>query len=234
MPSIFRPVPGLLFLAAACGSYASLEPGERRELPPRPVAEARPYRIQSGDGLQIEFAYHPTRKVGVVVRPDGVISIPFAEEVHVAGLTVPEADELLTRGAAKVLRDPDLTILVATMAQSQVFVSGEVGRPGAIPLVPGMTAFQALTAAGGIAPTGAADSVILVRAEGPGQRSVRRISLADESMLTEDVVLGQFDIVYVPRTGVADVAAFVNSHINAIIPHAVNFTAFYDLQNAFR
>ncbi len=220
---------------AACSSYAGLEPGETRSVEvEHAVVEPLAYRIQPGDGLIIEFAHHPTRRAEVTVRPDGVVSIPFAEEVRVAGRTIPEADAMLTERCGARLRDPELTILVATIAQSQVFVGGEVARQGAVPLVPGMTAFQALTAAGGIAPTGAADSVILVRADGPGKRIVRRVSLEDGAMLQNDVVLGPFDIVYVPRTAVADVGAFVNANVNAIIPRALSFTAFYNIQDAFQ
>lgn len=195
--------------------------------------EPRPYRIQSGDGLSIEFAHHPLRHIDVVVRPDGVISIPLAEEIHAAGHTVPEVDEMLTQSVAKTLREPELTVIVATVAKAQVFIGGEVVRGGAVPLVPGMTAFQALMAAGGIAPSGADDSVIVVRAEGSGKRSVHRLALHGADMLANDIELGLFDIVFVPRTSVADLGLFVNSHINAIVPRAVNFTAFYDLQGAF-
>jgi protein involved in polysaccharide export with SLBB domain len=221
----------LVLFASACGTYAGLSEGESRSYETRVVEEAPLYRIQPGDGLTILFAHHATRKTDVVVRPDGKLSIPFAEEVHVAGLTVAEADDALTTRVATQLRDPELTIVVATIARSQVFVGGEVARPGAVPLVPGMTAFQALTMAGGIAATGAGDSVILVRADGPGKRLVRRLSMHGADMLTNDVALGAFDILFVPKTSVADVGAFVNSHVNAIIPRAVSFTAFYDLAN---
>ncbi len=221
-------------ILASCGSYADLQPGETRVVETETNLEAPVYRIQPGDGLVVEFAHHPTRRAEVVVRPDGVLSIPFAEEVRVAGRTIPQADAALTELVGKRLRDPELTILVATIAQSQVFIGGEVARQGAVPLVPGMTAFQALTAAGGIAPSGAADSVILVRADGPGKRIVRRLSLEAGDMLTNDIVLGPFDIVYVPRTAVADVGAFVNANVNAIIPRALSFTAFYNIQDAFQ
>lgn len=235
--STLRSLPLALFLASistSCGSYAGLAVGETRVVETQPELERPVYRIQPGDGLVVEFAHHPTRRAEVVVRPDGVLSIPFAEEVSVAGRTIPEVDSMLTELVGKRLRDPELTVLVATVAQSQVFVGGEVQRQGAVPLVPGMTAFQALTAAGGIAATGAADSVILVRADGPGKRIVRRLSLEDGDMLVNDVTLGPFDIVYVPRTGVADVGAFVNANVNAIIPRALSFTAFYNIQDAFQ
>ncbi len=232
-----RLLPCLVVLAlpfAACSSYAGLAVGETRTIETEIEDATADYRIQPGDGLVIEFAHHPTRRAELVVRPDGVISIPFAEEVHVAGCTVPEADAMLTASVEKHLRDPALTILVAAVAKSQVFVGGEVLRAGAVPLIPGMTAFQALTSVGGIAPSGQADSIILVRAAGPGKRIVRRLSLAGGDMLQNDVILGPFDILFVPRTSVADIGLFVNSNINAIVPRAINFTAFYDLQNTFR
>lgn len=220
----------LPLLLAACGSYAGLAPGETRAVDVAAPEPPPPYRVQPGDTLAIAFAHHATRTSTVTVRLDGKLSIPFAEEVHVAGLTVPEADDEITKRVASQLRDPDLTITVVSMAQSQVFVGGEVARPMAVPLVPGMTAFQALTASGGITPNGAKDSVILVRANGPGKRIVRRLSVDGADMLSQDVALGPFDILFVPTTSVADVGTFVNSYVNAIIPHAVNFSAFYNLR----
>lgn len=223
-----------LIALAACHTFDRIPEGEETPFDTR-AAEAPPeetpeYRIQPGDGLAIKFAHHPLRNLDVVVRPDGRISIPFAEEVRVAGRTVPEVDEQLTEGVSRRLRDGDLTVVVVTVARSQVFVGGEVLRPGAIPLVPGLTAVQALLAAGGVAPTGDDSSVIVVRAAGPGKRIVRRLALQDRGLVTHDVVLGPFDIVFVPRTAVADVGNFVNSHINAIVPRAVSFSAFYNLE----
>jgi len=219
----------LAVLLPACNSIKSLPEGEARSFETRAVEEPVEYRIQPGDGLTIKFAYHQTRDLQVGVRPDGRISIPFAEEVHVAGLTVAEADDRLTAGVAQVLRDPELTIVVTKVARSQVYVGGEVLRPGAVPLVPGLTATQALFAAGGAAPTGDTRSVILIRAAGPGKREVRRLSLEGTDMVACDRVLAPFDIVFVPRTFIADVGVFVNSYINAIIPRSVSFTAFYNL-----
>ncbi len=219
-------------LVAACTTFHELPEGEPVAFDTRVAEEpdSPEYRIQPGDGLSIKLVHHPLRSMDLVVRPDGRVSIPFAEEVRVSGHTVAEADALLTEGVARSLRDPELTVVVMTVARSQVFVGGEVVRPGAIPLVPGLTAFQALLAAGGVAPTGDETSVILVRAAGPGKRIVRRLSFADRGIITNDAVVGPFDIVFVPRTFVADVGNFVNSHINAIVPRAVNFSAFYNLE----
>ncbi len=217
-------------LLCGCNSFEKIPEGEAQSFETR-AAESQPteYRIQPGDGLAIKYAYQPTRNLDVIVRLDGRISIPFAEEVHVAGRTIEEADALLTERVGKVLRDPDLTVVLTTMAKSQVFIGGEVTRPGAVPLAPGMTAYQALLAAGGVAPTGDEKSVIVIRAAGPGRRTVWRLDLEGQGLVTHDVVLGPYDIVFVPRTFVADVGAFVNSHINAIIPRAANFSAFYNL-----
>lgn len=231
---LFFPTALLAAVLAACSSYMNYEEGASVAVETRVVEEAPPpYRIQPGDGLTILFAHHATRKSDVVVRMDGKVSMPFAEEVHVAGLTVAEVDAALTRRVGAHLRDPELTVVVATTARSLVFVGGEVARAGQVPLVPGMTAFQALTAVGGMAPSGARDSVMLVRADGPGKRIVRRLSLDETNMFTHDYVLAPFDILFVPTTSVADVGLFVSSHVNAIIPRAASFSGFYNISNVF-
>src|SRR5262245_22064563 len=44
--------------------------------------EEGPYLIAAGDGLSIQFLYHPERNAAVQVRTDGKFSMPFAEEVQ--------------------------------------------------------------------------------------------------------------------------------------------------------
>lgn len=47
-----------------------------------------------------------------------------------------------------------------------IYVRGDVGRPGAVPYRDGLSALQAIRAAGGFLVTAWLDSVILVRAQG--------------------------------------------------------------------
>ena len=49
----------------------------------------------------------------------------------------------------KFINNPQVTVSVAEINSRRVYVTGEVTRPGAYPLLPNMTALQALTSAGG-------------------------------------------------------------------------------------
>lgn len=71
--------------------------------------------------------------------------------------------EGLVRGDADrnpVLR-PDDTLFVPDA--DQFFVTGQVNRPGALPVLPGMTMRQALALAGGVTATGSSNKVGLIR-----------------------------------------------------------------------
>jgi polysaccharide export outer membrane protein len=49
----------------------------------------------------------------------------------------------------KFINDPQVSVSVSTINSRRVYVTGEVTRPGAFPLLPGMTVLQALTSGGG-------------------------------------------------------------------------------------
>ena len=193
--------------------------------------ELEPYRIAPGDGLAVQFAFHPQRNTELTVRPDGKISLPFAKEVHAAGKTVAELDAELTASIANKLKDPELAILVKTFATQRVYVGGEVGQPGVVDLHPGLTALQALTTKGGLTNSAATDSLLLIRAAGPGKRIVKRLDLSKENVAKNDIPLRPFDILYAPKSSIAQAGVWVDQNINAVIPRIFSFGAFYDLNN---
>ena len=47
------------------------------------------------------------------------------------------------------MTDPQVTVIVTTINSQRVFILGEVNRAGVYPLLPNMTARQALSSAGG-------------------------------------------------------------------------------------
>lgn len=94
-----RPAPAALLLTlpqvllAACSAPSPGGPSARgvpaREAPLE-APEPQPYRIGPGDDLEIHFAHDPDLTLTMPVRPDGLISLPFAQGVTAAGKT-PEA-----------------------------------------------------------------------------------------------------------------------------------------------
>ncbi len=178
------------------------------------------YRIQSGDQMDIKFFFNPELNETVLVRPDGKISLQLIDDVQAAGLTAAQLDEELTRLYAQELRKPAVTVIVRTFTGRQVYVGGEVGNPGLINLGLGMTALQAVINAGGFKDTARPGAVIVIR-KGPDNRPIPvRVDL-DQAIEAEtaegDFPLQPHDVVYVPKTWIAQANLFVKQYIADLI-----------------
>ena len=211
-----------LALFGACASvHPELEYGEIRSVELK-EAHVGGYRLAAGDDIEVIFAYHPERSIKLTVRPDGMISMPFAEEVAAAGKTVAELDHDLTERVELHLRDAELSVVVRGYAKQKIYVGGEVKGPRELTLTPGLTVYQAVAAAGWFTNSAARESVVLVRHVAPGERQAMKIDCSEDAMVVADVELQPFDIVYVPNTPVNRVAVWVDEHINKVLPRSIN------------
>ena len=97
-----------------------------------------PYCLQAGDVLQITVAGHADltfdSRNPIEVRPDGRFSYPYAGEVIAEGQTVREITAALTEALGNQLRHPDVTVNVIRYRHHQIYVLGEVEKPGAYDL----------------------------------------------------------------------------------------------------
>ncbi|MCX6623466.1 MAG: SLBB domain-containing protein [Acidobacteria bacterium] len=114
------------------------------------------------------------------------------------------------------LRPGDVVYVPKTFIQ--VYVGGEVGRPGLVPLAGEMTLTAAIVHAGGLTRSAHSKSVILVRKGSSGAPVVR--TLASDAIFDgkPDTVLQPYDIVYVPRSKISKVNQFVDQYIRQMIP----------------
>src|SRR5215831_15227316 len=107
------------------------------------------YKIGPQDVLRVDVWKETEISRSVPVRPDGKISLPLLNDVQAAGLTAMELANNITEGLKKFINNPQVTVTVAEINSRRVYVTGEVTRPGAYPLLPNMTALQAVTSASG-------------------------------------------------------------------------------------
>ncbi len=179
------------------------------------------YRIQRGDEMDIKFFFNPEIDQTVIVRPDGQISLPLVDEVRAAELTPSELDSLLTQVYARELRKPMITVIVKTFTGQRVYVGGEVGKPGVVELTAGMTALQAVFAAEGFLDTAKPEAVIVIRNGGAADAPIPiRVDLEesiDGETTVGDIPLQAFDVVYVPKSWIANANLFVDQYINNLI-----------------
>ena len=225
-----RAISGLCLLLAACGSAARNVPVANPADPK--VSAAVPgdeYRIQPGDLLDIKFFYSPELNEQLPVRPDGRIALQLAQEVQAAGLTPAQLTTILMEKYATELKKPDVVVIVRSFGNQRVYVDGEVAKPGLIPLTGPTTVLQAITQAGGLVYTGNAADVLLIR-RGPKNEPVAMLvnmeKVYNGSDLGQDLYLRPFDIVYVPKTAIANANLWIEQYLTRMVPR-IGFTFTY-------
>ena len=184
-------------------------------------AQSAPYRLQVGDSIDITFFKTPELNTSTKVRPDGKISLQLIDEVHAAGLPPTELKRELLRRYETELRDPQISVNVRDFGGQRVYVGGEVERPGMLTLDGGVTALQAIQQAGGFLDTAALKSIVLIRRNASGIPSgieVDLSSVVDGSDPGNDPLLQSFDVVFVPKTRIANLNVFVDQYLRRMIP----------------
>jgi polysaccharide export outer membrane protein len=123
------------------------------------------YKIGAQDVLRIDVWKEPDISRVLPVRPDGRISLPLLNDVQAAGLTPAQLAGVLTDGLKKYITNPQVTVSVTEINSRRVYVTGEVTKPGAFPLLPGMTVLQALTSSGGFTQFAKVKGIYVLRTE---------------------------------------------------------------------
>jgi polysaccharide export outer membrane protein len=106
--------------------------------------------VARGDVLRVEVLNAPELSREAAVDVDGRITLPLLGSIEVADREIDVIRKELIAAFKErgLLTRPD--VLVEVASYRSVYVGGSVGRPGAIDFVPGLTARQALIAAGGL------------------------------------------------------------------------------------
>jgi polysaccharide export outer membrane protein len=186
------------------------------------------YRLQPGDELDIRFYYNPELSTSVLIRPDGRISLPLANEIQAAGLTPAALQQRLRTAYEPELRRPELTVIVRSFNSQKVFVGGEVASPGVVQALGPLTVLQSVTQAGGFKETARLNEVLVIRrdptAQDPIVIPVDISAVVDGSQTNQDIALMPFDVVYVPKSPIANVNKFVDQYIRQNIPFGFGLT----------
>ncbi len=181
--------------------------------------------LSAGDVVEISFYYTPELNVVQTIRPDGKIALKLIGEVSAKGRTPGELRAELLESYAKILKQPDITVITRSFYERRVYVGGFVMAPGVFDMPGPMTLLEAIIQAGGMNPTQAeVRNVVVIRHEGD-RRYGYAVDLehALQGSESQPFYLRPKDIVYVPQTKIAKVDQWVDQHINQLVPQ-VGFT----------
>ena len=158
------------------------------------------YVIGPDDVLGIVFWRDADMSGDVTVRPDGNITLPLVRDIKAAGLRPDELREAITQAAAKFVADPNVSVVVRQINSRNVFITGEVARPGGYPVSGQMTVLQLVAIAGGLSEYADGGQISVLRTEN-GKAIRLRFNygeVARGKKLEQNVILRPGDQVVVP------------------------------------
>ena len=129
------------------------------------------YIIGPQDVLGIEFWRDPDMTGDVTVRPDGRITLPLIGDLTAAGMSPDALKAMILKAAAKVLKDPNVTVVIRQINSRKVFITGQVTTPGAHVLAGPLTVMQLISMAGGLTEYAKKKDITIMRTEN-GQQKV--------------------------------------------------------------
>lgn len=221
-------VPSGAAALVACSTVPTLPPAPVEPAPVSHISRAGPYQIQVGDVLDIRLMLNPELNEEVVVRPDGHISTTVMPDAVAEGRTVPELTGTLRAGYSHDLRNPRISVLVKSFSPTRVYVGGEVANPGEfITVGPTLTLSQAMARAGGSKLSSDDDSIFIIRRgvdDKPEYLSVRYGSVMHAKDPNADVRLAPYDVVFVPKSGIAEVYKWYNEYIGQFANPSFGFS----------
>jgi polysaccharide export outer membrane protein len=214
-----------------------------KDLPPIPLVSspesATPaplpsYRAQVGDLLDVRLFLNPELNEEVAVRPDGMISTTLAEDIPAVNRTPAEISADLRERYKATLKDPRISVIVHSFAPNRIYVAGEVTNPGEfITVGPNLTISQAISRAGGVKLSAQRDRIFVIR-RGPEDKpvafAVDYMNIIRGVAPQEDARLAQYDVVYVPRTGIYEAWTFWNQFVQQFMPVSWGFS--YNINSA--
>jgi polysaccharide export outer membrane protein len=176
------------------------------------------YRLYPGDELDVVVPSAPELNKTVTVQPDGRIMLPLVAPQMAAGRSAGELQQALSAAYSSQLLRPDVTVVVRAQP-IKVFVGGEVSKAGVYDMPGDMDALRAIVEAGGFQDTAKRSQVVIIRRSRDGRPMMRTVNLDKpfrDAGHADLVPLRRFDIVYVPKTGLAEIGVFMTQMRNAL------------------
>jgi polysaccharide export outer membrane protein len=158
------------------------------------------YKIGAQDVVRIDVWKEDQLTRTVPVRPDGKITLPLLNDVQAVGLTSMQLAAVITDGLRKYITNPQVSVTVAEINSRRIYVTGEVTRPGAFPLLANMTALQALSSSGGFTQFARSKKIYVLRTEAGKQIKIpfNYNEVVGGKKPEQNIVLQPGDVIVVP------------------------------------
>lgn len=124
----------------------------------------------------------------VVVRPDGMISLPLIGDVQASGLTASGVSEKISKRLSEYKENPAVSVSVKEINSYFIYVVGEVTRPGKYSLKSYASVLQAVSLAGGFTQFASKNKMAVMRSIRNGAVDERQVRIP---VRYDDLVMGK-------------------------------------------
>ncbi|MHA6289513.1 polysaccharide biosynthesis/export family protein [Maricaulis sp. CAU 1757] len=180
------------------------------------------YRFYPGDSIDVTVHSAPELSRTVTIGPDGRVALPLLPNLMVAAKTDVEiANQVADAYARNVLVSPIVEVRRGELATQNILVGGQVNTPGLVEITGPVGTLEAVMLAGGFRDTAARGEVVVLRRQPGGDLMMRTVNLRDAlagRAGSDTIQIRRHDIVFVPRSTVAEINVFVEQYVTGIIP----------------
>ncbi|SRR5258706_447278 len=160
----------LLLLAGLAGVAAA---GDTSKLPASMVTGGPDYRLGPEDVIDVFVWKEPDLSTSVVIRPDGKISLPLANELEASGKTANELQQEITERLRRYVTQPIVNVMVKQINSLKISVLGEVRKPDVYRIKNRVTVLDAIAMAGGFTDLARPNRVIVLRITPSGTQRIK-------------------------------------------------------------
>lgn len=213
---------GLIVLLLSFGcAHREVKQQSQVEPPSEPAkVEMTEFGLGIGDEVEVTVYQHPDLSRKIRIPASGIIFFPLVGEVNARGMGITELRRQLTAGLKDAIVSPQVSVEVTTLRSQKVYVLGEVNAPAAFSLESPILAMEAVSRAGGFTQNASQASVMLIRGggENPKLKQLDLEAFLKKGIGSENMSLQPGDILYVPKTFVADMDRFFQHVLTALYP----------------
>lgn len=157
------------------------------------------YVIGTSDTLTVSVWKEPALTGNLLVRPDGVVSMPLLGDVQASGLTSLQLSSLIQERLKKFIQDPSVSVVLTQIHSKVIYLLGEVAKKGPVEMTPGMTLLEAISSAGGLTDYANTKKIYILRKQSDAtQKIVTHYKEALKGNYAFNVPLKPGDTIVVP------------------------------------
>ena len=162
------------------------------------------YLIGPLDQLEIFVWRNPELSANVTVRPDGKISSPLVNDLHVAGLRAVDVSAMIEDVLSKYIRTPKVSVIVSqfhSTSDQQIKVIGNATNPRTLPYRDGMTLLDIMIEVDGLSEFADGDNAQLIRNKNgkPISYTIELDSLIRDGDISKNRVVYPGDTIIIPE-----------------------------------